>query len=249
MYYQVYLFSKLLGKLFAAALTVTIFLLPTLIKHSKQEKLKKDEEQLKKDIEKSGLSDFEYAQRRLKQDSLDKCAELSGEPDKLQALLNAYVDQRIITSQIAEILFDGYMKSHFQQIAKEYNQSPVEYIFTCLPSTVAADCKMLWYNPAELEKYIKTCITEKRITEIAAKILLDANLTDFSQKMKALGEPCKLAQLLKDIAPDDILHHCDTVAHNPVLLETYLMQCVNLDKITQETANMLLEKYAQVRSN
>lgn len=244
-----YLLSYLLRTIFFAVVPAAILLLPSLIKHSIEHAHDEDVEKLKKDIEKSGLSDFEYAKRRLKQDSIDKCAERSGEPDKLKALLDTYVNQRIITNQIAEILFDGYTKSYFQQIAKETNQSPVDYIFTRLPSTVATDCKMLWDNPVELEKYLKACITEKRITEIAAKILLDANLKDFSQKMKALGENCKLAQILKGIAPDDILRHCDTVAHKPVLLETYLMQCVNQDKITQETAKVLLEKYAQVRSN
>ena len=53
----------------------------------------------------------------------------------------------------------------------------------------------------------------------------------------------KLANVLKGKAPADVLEHCDSIMHNAVLLETYIMQCENNGRISNRTANFLRESY------
>lgn len=58
----------------------------------------------------------------------------------------------------------------------------------------------------------------------------------------------KLADVLKGQAPASVLEHCDSIMHNAVLLETYIMQCVNNDEISSSTASLLRERYAGARA-
>lgn len=53
----------------------------------------------------------------------------------------------------------------------------------------------------------------------------------------------KLANVLKGKAPADVLEHCDSIMHNAVLLETYIMQCENNGRISNWTANFLRKSY------
>lgn len=55
----------------------------------------------------------------------------------------------------------------------------------------------------------------------------------------------KLANVLKGKAPADVLERCDSLMHNSVLLETYIMQCETTDRISSHTANFLRESYKE----
>lgn len=51
---------------------------------------------------------------------------------------------------------------------------------------------------------------------------------------------------LKNIAPEAVLAHCESVSHKPILVETYLQQCVNQERITEDVAKQILAHYKKV---
>lgn len=134
-----------------------------------------------------------------------------------------------------------------------------------VPQMMKDRCVEFSGDANRLEKYLNNCAQESIIQQkhIPAIIKQFVSAEQFEQwrtlkesqrgidsaqqnnSVDSVEGKVTLANMLRGCAPDDVLQHCDSISHKPILLETYLMQCENQKKISHTTAQKLLEQYTR----
>lgn len=189
----------------------------------------------------------------------------------------AYFFLSLLISPLLTIIITICLSNLNQDVSEisEREFSEVDYstqwtdVQHAIPQCVIDRCKEFSGDINRLENYLNNCAKESLIKReyIPAIIKQYVSSEQFEQWRKRKEKIRKdestqnndsngsslrkvtLANQLKGIAPDEILQHCDSISHKRILLETYLMQCENQEKISHKTAEILLEQYTQHMDN
>lgn len=203
------------------------------------------ERELYSAAEQEGISPLEYVKRQAPASLVNSCEVHKSDPDKLESIVYTYISKGLCKEYIAKTLYYEYTAEYIRQAASENNLSPIEYIWTQIPSDIAAGCKSRFSNLPELEKYLFHCVNQKKIKPVYKFIILDecnkSFSSDSSQNTNDTPAVITLAEKFKGLAPDHILQHCDSIISKPILVETYLNQCVLQNKISSKTADTILK--------
>lgn len=133
-----------------------------------------------------------------------------------------------------------------------------------VPQMVKDRCKEFAGDINRIENYLNNCAKESLIRRKTIPAIIKHfvspeqfehwralkeshhgnRATQQNDSIDSVQKKVTLAHKLAGSAPNEILQHCDSISHKRILLETYLMQCKNQGKISQETATMLLEQYS-----
>lgn len=139
--------------------------------------------------------------------------------------------------------------------AEEAGLAADEYVLSKIQPSIASRCRQSLHDPAKLREVL-THYTDKNLMSVAeARVVWEAHKNDaINAAMERVElyfqtpkDAYRLAEVLGELIPRYILDHCDSVMENEILLNTYILQCVNNEKISVENANLLRECYIKAR--
>lgn len=122
-----------------------------------------------------------------------------------------------------------------------------------VPENILRYCESVADKPILVETYLNQCVNLDRLPRDTVERMLD-----YYRKNKPEPKPVRVdvpdpyAKYENDgtifgrfrgHVPDYVVDHCESVSYRPILVETYLQQCINRDVITQERAADMLKHY------
>jgi len=125
-----------------------------------------------------------------------------------------------------------------------------------VPSHIIQYCESVAQKPVLVETYLQQCVNVGKLSEEKAKSMLEHYKKNKPVAAPAVShEPNPHAQIVDDgtifgrfhgHVPASILEYCESVSHKPILVETYLQQCVNMGRVTPERAKEMIAHYKSV---
>ena len=199
------------------------------------------------------------------------CESVADKPILVETYLNQCLNQGRLPEDTVVRMLDHYRKNKPEPkpVSVEVSDPYAKYeddgtIFGRfrghVPDYVVDHCESVAYRPILVETYLQQCVNQDKITKGRAAEMMkhyhdsphpappaSSNNVSAQTQYDAVSDGTVFGRFRTDV-PSVMLDYCESVANKPVLVETYLMQCVNRGKLPKETADKMLQHYKRVQS-
>lgn len=136
-----------------------------------------------------------------------------------------------------------------EQEAKAAGLPLYDYVKTQLRESVRTTIEEKKDDLESLERYLQVCLEQKLISEYYYDVILEESKGYCAlQRLQATGgQHWDPHDILRGLAPENILNHCDKDADSYGLQIVYLDQQVVQENVTRQTADLILNIYKLAR--
>ena len=136
-----------------------------------------------------------------------------------------------------------------EKAAEEAGLSVCAYVKSQLREPVRKSIEEINGDLDKLERYLQACVDQKLLSEYYRDVIWEEEKGQCALRrlQDTGGAPWKPHDILRDLAPEKILNRCDKDAASSGLQKFYLKEQVDKKKITQKTADLILNIYKLAR--
>ena len=154
---------------------------------------------------------------------------------------------------------DALAPSGKKQMLDSVHERNLEGLFAPFANVVSEQilrkCEANAHKEILLETYLNQCVVMDRISRETADVMMDhyrknkpVPVQPEDKKKKRRSRDGSIFGGFKPDVDGSILSYCESVAHRPVLLETYIQQCVNTKRISKELADEMMQHYQTLQA-